>query len=119
LLVIRWSDGRESRVTTAGVLIIADRASNNEAAPANEAKLDLQVDEEDGEGSEDVIFDWAEIQEEEFEGDLSTKDKKIVYLLFSKYSVNQLINRDLTEIISNNVKKDNDEDILCGNELLS
>jgi hypothetical protein len=36
---------------------MADRASNNEAAPANEAKLDLQVDEEDGEGSEDVIFD--------------------------------------------------------------
>lgn len=57
LLVIRWTDGRESRVTTVGVTFIADGAPNNEAAPANEAKLDLQVDEEDGEGSEDVIFD--------------------------------------------------------------
>jgi hypothetical protein len=74
LLVIRWSDGRESRVTTAGVTVIADGALNNQAAPLNEANLDLQIDGEDGDGPRDDISEHSETSEEGSVGDLGDQD---------------------------------------------
>ena len=70
LLVIRWSDGREARVTTGAVTILADGAPNNQAAPVNEANLDAQVDGEDGNGPRDDISEHSETSEEGSVGDL-------------------------------------------------
>ena len=70
LLVIRWSDGRESRVTTGAVTTLADGAPNKQAAPVNEANLYLQVDGEDGDGPRDDISEYSETSEEGSVGDL-------------------------------------------------
>jgi len=72
LLVIRWSDGRESRVVTGSVTVLGAGGPNEVGVVANQVIVDRQVGDEDGDRSLDDMSqgsDMSEIISERDRGD--------------------------------------------------
>ena len=74
LLLIRWSDHRESRVPTGAVRVLADEGPNQVPDRVNQNVLARQVNSEDGDGSEDDMSQQSEDSEEGSEQDMGDQD---------------------------------------------
>lgn len=74
LLLIVWSDRRESRVTTGSVRVLPAEGPNEVAAPANQDIVDPQLEDEDGDGSQDDMSQQSEGSEDSSVQDLGDQD---------------------------------------------
>jgi hypothetical protein len=74
LLVIRWSDGRESRVVTGSVTVLGAGGPNEVGVVANQVIVDRQVGDEDGDRSLDDISQGSDMSEVISERDRGDQD---------------------------------------------
>ena len=70
LLVIRWSDGRESRATITAVRVLGVGGPVAAVAQMNQANPAPQVEDVDKDGSENDISQRSESSDDNVEGDL-------------------------------------------------
>ena len=86
LLVIRWSDGRESRATTGSVSVLAAGGLNEAVAPMIQANPGPQAEDVDGDGSDDEMSQQSEGSNDSSEGDMGDQDgykQNIIYLFIT------------------------------------
>ena len=74
LLLITWSDRRETRVPTGAVRVLGDEGRNEAPARVIQNALARQVDNEDGDGSEDDLSERSVDSEEGSEQDIGDQD---------------------------------------------
>jgi len=73
-LLLTWSDRRETRVTTGAVRVLGDEGPNEVAVQVNQNIVDPQVNNEDGDGSQDDLSERSVSSEEGSLGDLGDED---------------------------------------------
>ena len=74
LLEIRWSNGRVTRVGTGAVTVLGAGGPNEGVVPVNEGIGHPQVEDSDGDGSEDEMSQRSESSEEENRRDMGDQD---------------------------------------------
>ena len=82
MLVIRWSDGRESRVYTGAVRVLADGGLNVAVAPMIHANPGPQAEDVDGDGSDDGMSQQSEGSNDSSEGDMGDQDGYKEYIIY-------------------------------------